>query len=311
MYSYNIINNIDCQDIFFDYEFDVLQKIADKIEVRNSLSKYYKKAILSSANGRTEEENEVIYQRFCECGKELHIIDNKIKLANFCKNRLCPVCNFVKSNKQWGKIYNHINPENKHILITLTVRNCKGEELSNTIDDMLYAFHKFTNRKKWKRVILGYIRGLEITYNNNADTFHPHIHILCAVSSDYFSDPEKYIYAEDITEWWKTSCLLSYRPDTDIRVVDDEKKGVAEVAKYAVKMADILEGNSISAQKIKSIKTLYKAVFHRRLISSAGIFRTLANIDNILDQEEYCQKLKECKHFRWDNNLNRFTILKM
>lgn len=263
---------------------DSIQRITERIQTRRILLPYFKKAITTVNNGKTLEENLVIFKRLSECGTYLGINNNnKILKANFCKNRLCPVCNYRKSNKQWGKIYNAIlshNEEYKYILITLTVRNCNGEELNSTINDMMSSFKRLTNRKKWKRAIKGFVRGFEITYNESLNNFHPHIHTLCAVKNEYFSDPDLYINAEELTEWWKESATLCYRPDTDIRLIDDTKKGVAEVAKYALKLADIITPTTITSARVNAVKLLYNAVSHRRLSSVGGCFRNL-KLENI------------------------------
>lgn len=332
---YNNTNLALSQDFLTDNDFelitnsklnDTLERIAERISLRNSILPYVKKAIINQDNGKTIEENTEIFNRLSECGLDIWI-DNesgKIGTANFCKNRLCPVCNYRKSNKQWGKLYSVVESHKgkyKYLLITLTVENCKHEELSATIDDMLNSLHRFCNRKKWKRAVKGFARGLEITYNHTADTFHPHFHLLCAVEQDYFFNPDLYISASELTECWKLSANLNYRPSTDIRVVDNDKKAVAEVAKYALKMAEILQANNINSKRAKAVETLYTAIRSRRLNSLAGCFRLnnkINSLDDIeLDEFENKRNIlklikahKNDDYYEWLHSLQHYSYSK-
>ena len=293
---YNTLENT-CQDNFTNLCSTqdmpvVLSRISERIELKNKLLRYYKTAI----------DDDRILERILFCGTYLGIDnDGKIGAANFCKNRLCPVCNYRKSSNAWGKIYRVVcshNEKYKYLLITLTVRNCSPENLTPTIDDMMESFKRITNRKTWKNSIKGFVRGLEVTFNSKENTFHPHIHILCAVPHDYFENPKLYIPAQTITEWWQNSARLDYRPDTDVKAVNDNKKGVAEVAKYSLKMSDILSSTQIDKNRITAVKTLYKAVFKRRLSSTAGVFRGVKLDDDSLFEEkklEYAENYGDYK----------------
>lgn len=313
---YNITNLAFSQEKNISYEIItnnkvdiVLQRIEERINLRDSLLPYIKKAIdsLHEKYGK----NDVIFERIKECGKNIWIDDKngKIGTANFCKNRLCPVCNYRRSSKQWGLIYkivlNH-NDKYKYLFITLTVENCTTENLSKTIDDILESFHRLTSRKKWKRVIKGYVRGLEITYNSNLNSFHPHLHILCAVDKDYFTEPDKYFSATEITENWKKSANLNYRPSTDIRAVDDNKKAVAEIAKYSLKMANILTSGTINSKRAKAVKTLYESIYSRRLISMAGCFKSklLKSDINEIELDDFENKRKIIELIKAENRAN-------
>jgi plasmid rolling circle replication initiator protein Rep len=207
---------------------------------------------------------------FENCGSNIWLDDEgHITGANFCKQRLCPVCNYRRSTMMWHKINEIVQQfeKNEFVFITLTVRNCKGEELSSTIDHLLNSFKRITNRKTWKKCFIGYVRGLEITYNPRENTFHPHIHILVATSEKYFK--EHYVDIHYLQKWWMESANLDYYAQVDIRKVKNKEKAVAEVAKYAVKMSDILE-NGISSQRLRATQILGSCLSGRRLISTGG-----------------------------------------
>lgn len=112
---------------------------------------------------------------------------------------------------------------------------------------------------------------MEITYNSKDDTYHPHYHILLAVPSDYYKNSSLYAEAYEWRQVWERSARLDYSCQFDIRAVkgDDLGAAVAEVAKYAVKLSQVVECGE------KALKTVADAVRGRRLISFGGILRPM------------------------------------
>ena len=75
-----------------------------------------------------------------QCGSFLEMYSNKeldkkkLKTANFCKNRFCPMCNWRKSKKDALKVsilmqYIKEELDLEFVFLTLTAPNVKGEEL--------------------------------------------------------------------------------------------------------------------------------------------------------------------------------------
>ena len=65
----------------------------------------------------------------------------KLLQANFCKVRLCPMCAWRRSLKTFGQVskvmdYVEENYDYKYIFLTLTVKNCYGEDPKDTLDLM-------------------------------------------------------------------------------------------------------------------------------------------------------------------------------
>lgn len=220
-------------------------------------------------------------QRFLDCGKYMALdpVTGQVLKANFCKQRLCPVCNYIASCIYWHKIKKAtewIKENNRgvqFVFMTVTVRNCPGEELTKTIDNVLAGFRRLTNRRTWKESTLGMLRGLEITYKVEDDTFHPHIHMLVAVPDGYFSKKnDKYIDIEKLRAWWEESARLDYFAQVDIRRVTSEDNAIAEVAKYAVKMAEILKADSNETME-RATMIIHQCIYGRRLKATTGVFK--------------------------------------
>ena len=207
----------------------------------------------------------------------------RLKSANFCRVRVCPMCNWRRSLKlfsQVSAITDAIIAEKKarFIFVTLTVENVRGEVLRDTIDRLNKAFtyitaksRTFAPARKLKENLLGYMKAEEITYNADRDDFHPHIHAILEVRPTYFKNG--YIKQKDWTALWRAALGVDYDPLVDVRnIKGGTAKAVAEVAKYPVKMDAILK-IADKEKAAKALTQLYAAIFKRRLVTFGGDFR--------------------------------------
>ena len=208
----------------------------------------------------------------------------RLKSANFCRVRVCPMCNWRRSLKlfsQVSAITDAILAEKKarFIFVTLTVQNVRGDVLRETIDELNRAFkyivdkhQTFAPAKKLKENLLGYMKAEEITYNADRDDFHPHIHAILEVRPSYFRG-DGYIKQKDWTAMWRAALGVDYDPLVDVRnIKGGTAKAVAEVAKYPVKMDNILK-IADKDKAAKALTQLYSAIFKRRLVTFGGDFR--------------------------------------
>ena len=127
----------------------------------------------------------------------------KLQAAEFCRDRLCPMCQWRKSLVTFAQVSEIMDWVDAHhagefipIFLTLTMKNVPSAELGSAITTILQSWsrmmNKAGNRKPW-RVAAGWFRALEVTYNKDANTWHPHIHAVLLVPADYFTNPDKYI----------------------------------------------------------------------------------------------------------------------
>lgn len=210
------------------------------------------------------------------CGTYLQFVrtpDTKISLkhANFCRERMCPMCQWRRSIKlgvQADKIYRDLAEKGyQHVFVTLTLRNCTGDELARTVDHLVKSAQRWRRHKAVEAVVRGAYRALEITYNEEADTYHPHIHALLTVPSDYFQSKE-YITHEVLMETWKTAADLDYDPSVSIEAVKQKPgqtitSACAELCKYPAKTAEI--------NSSRVLQYIDEALRGRRLIQWSGV----------------------------------------
>ena len=122
------------------------------------------------------------------------------------------------------------------------------------------------------------MRTLEITYNEQSNTWHPHIHMLLHLADGYFTASTLYLEQKDYETIWRTCVRADYITQVDVRAIKDDVAGaLAEVAKYAVKPSSVLTSHA----EVETIRELVAATYHRRLRSFGGSFKRAAKALNI------------------------------
>lgn len=189
-------------------------------------------------------------ERIKECASFMEFLTDfekehkKIANGNFCKNRFCPICSKRKATKEYIALLamsKYIEKEHKKafIFLTLTVPNCEPDKLDETVRRMNSSFNRLFKRSGVLKVVKGHVKKLEVTYNHESNTFHPHFHVLIAVNKSYFTD-KTYLSRDKWLELWKES----YRDDTitqvDVRRITNLEKSILEISKYLSKDSDYL-----------------------------------------------------------------------
>lgn len=207
----------------------------------------------------------------------------KLQAAEFCRDRLCPMCQWRKSLVTFAQVSEIMDWVDVHhagefvpIFLTLTMKNVPNEGLGDAITAILQSWSRMMNskrkRKPW-RVTAGWFRALEVTYNKDTDTWHPHIHAVLLVPADYFTDADKYIEHDAWVAEWRLALRADYDPSVDVRTVKgDRAHAVAEVSKYAVKPGDWLdrEDNAGTDGRVLLLATELKG---RRLTAFGGVMK--------------------------------------
>ena len=300
--------------------FSLLEKYNRNKEMNQQIGAYMMKNL-----------SEQMQLRFSDCGSFIEMLVDKEEKngksinANFCNNRFCPLCSWRRARKDALKIdvimkYVKLEQDKQYIFLTLTAPNVKAENLKGEIDRYNLAFKKLMSGEKVRRMNRGYIRKLEITYNEKRNDYHPHFHILIAVEDWYFTD-RTYISQEHWLKLWREAMS-----DWDIKIVFvnrvyDMKNGVKdefgkkngtavqELAKYAAKDTDYQYSEMV-------FDMFYKALKGRQIITYNGLFKDAVKLykDGMLDKYinedtiEYYWRL----FFRWGGHaygeIKRFEL---
>ena len=247
------------------------------------------------------------------CADDIALDDEgHVVYASYCKHRLCPVCVWRSAAKKWHKTYSiiaRLEQTKTYVfaLLTLTIRNCRAEDLKTTIDELMQAINRLNSNNRFKSRVKGFIRSLEITYNPDQKdglVYHPHYHFILALDEDYMTNADRYLSAYDWRMMWQKAAKLDYTAQIDIRLIqgDDLCGAVAEVSKYAVKAADVFK----TAKTTADIAPLLSAISGRRLYSLGGVIKAAAKAaareekEQQPSKEEYRERSAAAHWYRYE-----------
>lgn len=242
-------------------------------------------------------------QDLADCASQLEYLQDgegnkKLYKTYFCRVRLCPMCQWRRSLKlfsQVSKITDYINQQNdnqvRYLFITLTQKNCNGSELVQEINKINKSFSLLVDKtkrvqpaSKFKKMLLGYIKSTEVTYNPKTKTYHPHLHCIFAVQGEYFNKAN-YINKNSWRAIWADLLKIDYLPQIDVQAIKParQQKAVAELTKYPAKVSSIL--NLPQAQAVQVIIDLTTLCYKRRFVAFGGIFKKTKALLKLQDVE--------------------------
>jgi plasmid rolling circle replication initiator protein Rep len=192
-----------------------------------------------------------------------------------CRVRNCPVCQRARSARlffQMKPALEQINAENptyRWVFLTLTVENCPLIELRETIKTMNAAWSRLLKVKELS-CVKGWLRNVEVTRGkSDANTAHPHFHILLCVPSYYFTS--HYISQEKWGELWRDALRVDYVPMVNVQAVKELNNGIAELTKattYSIKPSDLVDENGADW-----LHELHTQCDKLRFIASGGLVK--------------------------------------
>ena len=170
---------------------EVEEKAIDEIE--NIINPYVREAVK-----KKREQLQIIdnfkgtlidLDKIKNCAVDLTIPNNSKPITFYCSNRFCPTCASIKAGKNADIIKRVLLKarENKKTLLygTFTTKNVTTTELTKEIEKINTAFTKTLTVPKKMKNIVGYVKKLEIKFNEARNDYNVHIHTVIAVSNYY------------------------------------------------------------------------------------------------------------------------------
>jgi hypothetical protein len=317
---------------------DFIKKVIDFNKYNQVIVQYYERYMNDVERSSWDKHKEEIIcppeRKFMSIGKKVSLemcnrywtVDRyekqKIKdvtRQNLCHDRFCSNCKKVKQAARMAKYIPEIKDykDNLHHLV-LTVPNCRGDDIDNTVKAINKAFrslimiirgddhHKIygIDFSSWQ--YQGAMRSLEVTFKR--DNFHPHLHVALIVRSGLFEDkhiinkfsydhfgyfPElKNLFSKPEILIQKIWFLLVNKISVTAANIKDLAEGYscmakqfgendfAELFKYMTKDKD--EGGEVVTYG--QWKALYQGLYRKKQIQGYGC---LYQINDSLDMEEY------------------------
>lgn len=242
-------------------------------------------------------------EKIKDCASFLTIPNTSKPIVHYCNNRFCPVCANIKATKNANIIKEVLTKarESKKTLLyaTFTTKNVKESELINEINRINTAFTKtLTIPKKMKNNIKGYVKKLEIKYNQINNDYNVHIHTAIAVINYYKSHIKIEEFYEHFKRYVKDDSIIP----PDIKVIGKTDKDITKVANYLAK-EDLIE-NLFFADEVSN--NIFNAVKNRRILEFCLSFRDLKReVESTLAINKVSTKKNQMPlltTLTWDNN---------
>lgn len=253
-----------------------LQPIGNE-NLKECLNKPTEKKLLMSDFIKFMEDKNLKLDRLKECGNfiKFQSSEDKTKFilagGNFCNNRFCPFCSWLKAKRTAFELLELIKvveytEKLAFIFITLTVPNVSREKLREEIECFNKSFKRLFETKEFKAFNKGFIRKLEITYNEERNDYHPHFHLVVAVSKSYFTSRD-YMSKRRLLELWQRATRNPNITQVDIKPCRmDTIKQVMELATYSAKQGDLYSSKEV-------FDGFYEGLFRKKLLVYNGIFK--------------------------------------
>jgi replication protein len=281
------------------------EKVIDEIE--NIINPYVKEAVK-----KKREQLQIIdnfkgtlidLDKIKNCAVDLTIPNTSKPIVHYCNNRFCPTCSQIKAGKNADIIKRVLLKarENKKTLLygTFTTKNVTSDKLLDEVNRINTAFTKtLTVPKKLKDNIVGYVKKLEIKFNEARNDYNVHIHTVIAVSNYH----KNHITVEEFYQHFKRYTKDNDIIPPDIRKIGNKDKDITKVANYIAK--ENLIQNLFFTDEISD--NIFNAVKNKRLLEFCLSFRQLKKeAENILTTNKVNtgkNKMPILTNLTWDNN---------
>ena len=266
MQTHDITNNIPMSTGNLTKKRDVLQTARIKREYRDAAARYLGHWLPDSSREKLEHcGNFVVMQETADRQRQ------RVEMGFYCEQRLCPCCAWrrsVRDAQTIAAISAAAAADGlRMVFVTLTVPNVRGCDLPDTVRHINQSFARLRAYKKCKTLLANTIRKLEITYNRQMETYHPHLHVLCYVNTNYFSG-RRYCSHDALLDAWRRATGQPQITQVDVRRCRDygDTDAIRELAKYNAKASDYC-----SSQQV--MDDLYVGLKNTQLISFGGKMR--------------------------------------
>lgn len=230
--------------------------------------------------------------------------------ANLCRDRMCPICGWRLSMKRFASMIQIVDglrrlyPESVWQFVTLTVQNCEPSQFLHVLTEMQNAWHRIWTRRTTQAMpILGWAKSMEVTYNKQTHTLHPHYHVLLL----WDKSPSDLQFKWLERTWIDAVRLHTVTQAQDSRLIytipsitedipdqaDAVRNAVLETYKYSIKSSDMMQ------MPLGIFKVLDEALRGKRLVAFGGVVKEYArsinaNLDTPDDDGDDASDIRQC-----------------
>ena len=264
---------------------DTLEITSDYVSNKTLENQYHKalrkfktnQKVISIIDTLKDENQKKKYWLTYHCNHVL-LQNGNVFSGSLCRKRWCTQCNRIKAFEMTNAYKEPLTNLGQLYFVTLTRPNVKGRQLKSEIQKLIKAFQKIKdNLRKNYDIKLSGMRKLEVTYNEETDTYHPHFHFI----------QSNLVHSDKLQELWLKQFPNASIKGQDIRTIDtNNEKSFIELFKYATKETT-KEGKQYTGEVLH---TIYSALEGQR------IFQTYGSIKKVKEPKE---AKDETNNFVW------------
>lgn len=250
-------------------QLPLIKKLSGKIEYNRATQSYLAPHLSADA-----------LANFTNCGGYLTMLEDesrekkRLETGFFCKQKFCSGCMWRKAVKDAVRISTICTAATERhkldmIFVTLTVTNVTGDKLRATMKHINNAWNKLMRTKAytcWENNI----RKMEVTYNREEDTYHPHLHIIVLVDTTYFRGGSYISHNKLLTDWRNATNMQEITQVNVKRCTRtlENRNAILEVSKYVAKASDFAVSKEV-------FDVFYTSLYRMNMLTFAGLCKTL------------------------------------
>lgn len=179
---------------------------------------------------------------------------------NSCSVRVCPHCSHRRSNIIAERTKSFLVGKPRLRYAVLAEKNSR--DLKKGIASLWDSWTRLRRSVCWKRKVRGAIVALEVTYNSETGTWHPHLNVM--MDGEYFP-------FEELNQAWMEANKGRGRTS---HIESADEGTVHELIKYITKVSDLLENPA-------ALDEFLAAASARRFLRTYGSLRGLSLADEV------------------------------
>jgi ribosomal protein S27AE len=233
------------------------------------LDRYELQTELVETLGQTEKHNHLV-PKVARCHRSFRHWrcennHNWAEAENSCSVRVCPHCAYRRTMVLAGRMERFTLGKDGLRYAVLAERNTG--DLREGVKLLWESWTRLRRSVRWKKYVKGCVVALEVTYNADGGTWHPHLNVL--MEGQFFP-------FEELNQAWIEA--TQHRGRTSfIRAADEGT--IRELIKYVTKIADLLDDAG-------ALDEFLTAIERRRLVRTYGSFYGLKVDDEELPQQD-------------------------
>lgn len=188
---------------------------------------------------------------------------------NSCSVRVCPHCCCRRSRVLASRIDKFLVGREQTALRYVVLSERNSEDVAEGMKLLWESWTRLRRSVRWKRKVKGCIVALEVTYNREHDTWHPHLNVL--FEGEYFPQ-------EELTQLW----IEATEHRGEIVWISAVNPGTTrEMIKYVTKISDLIG-------QVDQLDRLLTAVHKKRFVRTYGSFYGLSVADEENPVQAHC-----------------------